>query len=107
MRASTGVFAGSARGTSRNCKFLSAMKERIPPVQPARVTPFAGGNEADVRRNRFLRFRPIILGRAPQVLDERIDRGRLGLDDPELRQVGAQVVLYFLRPDAAGLGAVA
>ncbi|HYP65588.1 MAG TPA: hypothetical protein VEQ14_04520 [Steroidobacteraceae bacterium] len=28
-------------------------------TQPAKVTPFAGGNEADVRRNRFLRFRPI------------------------------------------------
>jgi hypothetical protein len=28
-------------------------------AQPAKATPFAGGNEADVRRNRFLRFRPI------------------------------------------------
>jgi hypothetical protein len=29
------------------------------PTQPAKATPFAGGNEADVRRNRFLRFLPI------------------------------------------------
>src|SRR3984885_2038171 len=28
-----------------------------------RAPPFAGGNEADVRRNRFLRFRPIPLVR--------------------------------------------
>jgi len=29
------------------------------PAQPAKVTSFADGSEADVRRNRFLRFRPI------------------------------------------------
>ncbi|HXY97758.1 MAG TPA: hypothetical protein VEH00_12370 [Steroidobacteraceae bacterium] len=28
-------------------------------AQPAKTTLFAGGNEADVRRNRFLRFRLI------------------------------------------------
>jgi hypothetical protein len=28
-------------------------------AQPAKAAPFAGDNEADVRRNRFLRFRPI------------------------------------------------
>jgi len=30
-----------------------------PTTQPAKAPPFAGGNEANVRRNRFLRFRPI------------------------------------------------
>jgi hypothetical protein len=28
-------------------------------AQPAKAAPFVGGNEADVCRNRFLRFRPI------------------------------------------------
>jgi hypothetical protein len=28
-------------------------------AQPAKATPFAGDNEADVRQNRFLRFWPI------------------------------------------------
>ncbi|MGH8131917.1 MAG: hypothetical protein ACRETP_01585, partial [Steroidobacteraceae bacterium] len=37
----------------------------LPRAQAARVTPLAAGNQADVRRDRFLRFRPIKLVRHP------------------------------------------
>src|SRR5579862_6033254 len=77
MRVSTGAFAGSLRGMSRNCRFLSAM-------------------DIDVRRFRALRG-------PPQVLDQRVDRGCLGLHDPELADEGAQVVDDLLGPGAAGL----
>src|SRR5579864_6799102 len=41
------------------------------PLQPAKVTSFAGGNGADVRRNRLRRFRPIQLVRdAPDLGSE-------------------------------------
>jgi hypothetical protein len=32
---------------------------KIADAQPAKTTLFAGGQRSDVRRNRFLRFRPI------------------------------------------------
>ncbi|MFZ1100157.1 MAG: hypothetical protein WAN26_12225 [Steroidobacteraceae bacterium] len=35
------------------------VRRNRPAAQPAKATPFAGGNATDVRRNRFLRFRPI------------------------------------------------
>jgi len=34
-------------------------RRRFGRAQPAKVTPFAGGNEADVRQNRRRRFWPI------------------------------------------------
>jgi hypothetical protein len=37
----------------------SDVRRNRPPAQPAKATSFAGGNPGDVRRNRFLRFRPI------------------------------------------------
>src|SRR6202050_3770007 len=45
-------------------------------------------------------------GRAPQVIDQQIDGGSLGLHHPELGQEGAQVVHDLRGPFAVGLGDV-
>src|SRR5215831_3449480 len=62
---------------SRNCRFLSAME-----------SPGCSS------------------GRAPQVVDQRIDGRGLRLHDPELRQEGAQVARDLLGPGAASCGNV-
>src|SRR5262245_11982465 len=45
-------------------------------------------------------------GRPPQVLEQRLDRRGLRLDDPELAHEGAEIVEHLLAPGARGLAHV-
>jgi hypothetical protein len=47
-------------------------------AQPAKVTPFAGDNEGDVRQNRFLRFWPMNNGCLAQLVERRPYKANVG-----------------------------
>src|SRR5215475_13296931 len=51
-------------------------------AQPAKVTPFAGDNGADVRQNRFLRFWPIQGGCLAQLVERRPYKANVGGSSP-------------------------
>src|ERR1017187_8437681 len=76
MRTSTGSLSGSWRGISRNCRYFSVMAAAL----KARAS-----------------------GRAPQIGEQRIDRGRFRLHHPESADVASKIVQQLRTPKTPGL----